>query len=41
MIYLDPDLLDECEDTIVCPSCNEEIHLEFDDCDNCDHNCGE
>ena len=42
MIYLDPDMLDECEDTIVCPSCNEEINLEFDcDCGgNCDK-CGE
>ena len=41
MIYLDPETLDSCGDKIVCPSCKEEIELEFDcDCENCSE-CGE
>lgn len=36
MIYLDAETLASCDDKIVCPSCNEEIELEFDcDCENC------
>ena len=36
MIYLDPETLASCGDKIVCPSCNEEIEIEFDcDCENC------
>ncbi len=35
-IYLDADLLENCDDKITCPSCGEEIELEFDcDCENC------
>ncbi|MGN1098223.1 MAG: CD1247 N-terminal domain-containing protein [Clostridia bacterium] len=33
-IYLDPSLLENCEDTITCPNCKEEIEIEItDDCD--------
>ena len=36
MIYLDCETLASCGDKIVCPSCNEEIEIEFDcDCENC------
>ncbi len=37
-IYLDPSLLEECESSITCPNCKEEIDIEFtDDCDCHDH----
>lgn len=42
MIYLDPSLLEESEDTITCPNCKEEIEIEFTDdcdCDDCDCDC--
>ncbi len=38
MIYLDPSLLEESEQTITCPGCKEEIELEFTD--DCDCGCG-
>lgn len=38
MIYLDPALLEESEQTITCPNCKEEIELEITD-DDCDCGC--
>ena len=36
IIYLDEETLAECEDSIVCPNCNEKIEIEYDcDCENC------
>ena len=33
-IYLDATLLEDCENSITCPNCKEEIEIEFsDDCD--------
>ncbi len=36
-IYLDASLLEDCESTITCPNCKEEIEIEFDD--DCDCGC--
>ena len=36
IIYLDEETLASCQDSIVCPSCNETIEIEYDcDCDCC------
>ncbi len=36
LIYLDEETLENCEDSIVCPNCNEKIDIEYDcDCENC------
>ena len=36
LIYLDEETLENCEDSIVCPSCNEKIEIEYDcDCEGC------
>ncbi len=36
MIYLDEETLASCQDSIVCPGCNEKIEIEYDcDCESC------
>ena len=40
IIYLDEETLASCQDSIVCPNCNEKIEIEYDcDCESC--NCCE
>ena len=38
-IYLDATLLEDCENSITCPNCKEEIEIEFSD--DCDCGCHE
>lgn len=36
LIYLDAETLESCEDSIICPNCNEKIEIEYDcDCECC------
>ena len=36
LIYLDEETLLDCEDSIICPNCNEKIEIEYDcDCESC------